>query len=285
MLGKLLKYELKSTSRIMGVLYLTVLVVAAVVGFIARGMILGATQGNAIAVVISGLIYGLLIVALMIVTIVMVLQRFYKNLLKGEGYLMHTLPVPTWMLVASKVISSLIWILLSIAVLFVSIFVLILTGMLGNGLFSVTDIDWASIDWTNIFQVFRESAGEVIMTVVAAIIQIVRIVLLVYTAMAIGAAAKSHKVFYSVLTFIIILIIMGIIGTVTNISFIDMLSGSAAVNETAGGTVGMFFEAGDGLASASYIGILAKQCITDAIYSVVFFFVTTWFLKNKLNLE
>jgi hypothetical protein len=136
MLGKLLKYELKSTSRMMGVLYLAVLVVAAVVGFIARGMILGATQGNAIAVVISGLIYGLLIVALMIVTIVMVLQRFYKNLLKGEGYLMHTLPVPTWMLVASKVISSLIWILLSIAVLFVSIFVLVLTGMLGNGLFS-----------------------------------------------------------------------------------------------------------------------------------------------------
>ena len=281
MLGKLLKYELKSTSRMMGVLYLAVLVVAAVVGFIARGMILGATQGNAIAVVISGLIYGLLIVALMIVTIVMVLQRFYKNLLKGEGYLMHTLPVPTWMLVASKVISSLIWILLSIAVLFISIFVLVLTGMLGNGLFSVTDIDWASIDWTNIFKLFRESAGEVIMSIVAVIIQIVRIVLLVYTAMAIGAAAKSHKVFYCVLTFIIILIIMGIIGTVTNISLIDMLSGSAAVNETAG----MFFEAGDGLASAGYIGILAKQCITDAIYSVVFFFVTTWFLKNKLNLE
>ena len=69
----------------MGVLYLAVLVVAAVVGFIARGMILGATQGNAIAVVISGLIYGLLIVALMIVTIVMVLQRFYKNLLIFYG--------------------------------------------------------------------------------------------------------------------------------------------------------------------------------------------------------
>ena len=84
MLGKLLKYELKSTSRMMGVLYLAVLVVAAVVGFIARGMILGATQGNAIAVVISGLIYGLLIVALMIVTIVMVLQRFIKSAQRGR---------------------------------------------------------------------------------------------------------------------------------------------------------------------------------------------------------
>lgn len=95
MLGKLLKYELKSTSRIMGVLYLALLVVAAVVGFVARGTIWEATQGNAIAVVISGLIYTLLVMALLIITIVMVLQRFYKNLLKEEGYLMHTLPVPT----------------------------------------------------------------------------------------------------------------------------------------------------------------------------------------------
>lgn len=116
MLGKLLKYELKSTSRIMGVLYLALLVVVAVVGFVARGTIWEATQGNAIAVVISGLIYTLLVMALLIITIVMVLQRFYKNLLKEEGYLMHTLPVPTWMLVASKTICSLIWILLSIAV-------------------------------------------------------------------------------------------------------------------------------------------------------------------------
>ena len=102
MLGKLLKYELKSTSRLMGVLYLAVLIVAAIVGFLARGTIWQATQGNAIAVVVSGLIYTLLIMTLMIVTVVMILQRFYKNLLKGEGYLMHTLPVPTWMLVASK---------------------------------------------------------------------------------------------------------------------------------------------------------------------------------------
>ncbi len=88
MLGKLLKYELKSTSRLMGVLYLAVLIVAAIVGFLARGTIWQATQGNAIAVVVSGLIYTLLIMTLMIVTVVMILQRFYKNLLKEhlEGF-------------------------------------------------------------------------------------------------------------------------------------------------------------------------------------------------------
>ena len=174
MLGKLLKYELKSTSRLMGVLYLAVLIVAAIVGFLARGTIWQATQGNAIAVVVSGLIYTLLIMTLMIVTVVMILQRFYKNLLKGEGYLMHTLPVPTWMLVASKTISSLIWVLLSIITLIVSVFVLVLTSVAGSG--NLFALDWCSLPWGDFFKFFQESAGEIILTIVAAVIQIVRII-------------------------------------------------------------------------------------------------------------
>lgn len=250
---------------------------AAIVGFLARGTIWQATQGNAIAVVVSGLIYTLLIMTLMIVTVVMILQRFYKNLLKGEGYLMHTLPVPTWMLVASKTISSLIWVLLSIITLIVSVFVLVLTSVVGSG--NLFALDWCSLPWGDFFKLFQESAGEIILTIVAAVIQIVRIILLVYTAMAIGAAAKRHKVFYSVLTFIVILIIIAIIGTLTSLNLIDMLS---AVDNAG---IGVHADAGKGMVVAGYVKLLAGQCITDAIYSVIFFFVTTWFLKNKLNLE
>ena len=260
MLGKLLKYELKSTSRLMGVLYLAVLIVAAIVGFLARGTIWQATQGNAIAVVVSGLIYTLLIMTLMIVTVVMILQRFYKNLLKGEGYL--------------------IWVLLSIITLIVSVFVLVLTSVAGSG--NLFALDWCSLPWGDFFKFFQESAGEIILTIVAAVIQIVRIILLVYTAMAIGAAAKRHKVFYSVLTFIVILIIIAIIGTLTNFNLIEMLNGSMAVDNAG---IGVPVDAGKGMVVAGYVKLLAGQCITDAIYSVIFFFVTTWFLKNKLNLE
>ena len=266
MLGKLLKYELKSTSRLMGVLYLAVLIVAAIVGFLARGTIWQATQGNAIAVVVSGLIYTLLIMTLMIVT--------------GEGYLMHTLPVPTWMLVASKTISSLIWVLLSIITLIVSVFVLVLTSVAGSG--NLFALDWCSLPWGDFFKFFQESAGEIILTIVTAVIQIVRIILLVYTAMAIGAAAKRHKVFYSVLTFIVILIIIAIIGTLTNFNLIEMLNGSMAVDNAG---IGVHADAGKGMVVAGYVKLLAGQCITDAIYSVIFFFVTTWFLKIKFGVK
>ena len=35
--------------------------------------------------------------------------RFYKNLVRDEGYLMHTLPIPTWKLIMSKFITTYIW--------------------------------------------------------------------------------------------------------------------------------------------------------------------------------
>ena len=141
------------------------------------------------------------------------------------------------------------------------------------------EFDLHNIELTYLFQ---ENAGEIILTIVAAVIQIVRIILLVYTAMAIGAAAKRHKVFYSVLTFIVILIIIAIIGTLTNFNLIEMLNGSMAVDNAG---IGVHADAGKGMVVAGYVKLLAGQCITDAIYSVIFFFVTTWFLKNKLNLE
>ena len=51
-------------------------------------------------VLILALIYMLLVFVMVVVTMVMIVTRFYKNLFSQEGYLMHTLPVPAWQLVA-----------------------------------------------------------------------------------------------------------------------------------------------------------------------------------------
>lgn len=100
MLRKLLKYEFKATGRLIGVIYLAVLAAAIVTGIIGRFS--DATIDNPIAFMIFVAIYAILIVALIVVTILMIIERFYKNMLTGEGYLMHTLPVPTWMHVGAK---------------------------------------------------------------------------------------------------------------------------------------------------------------------------------------
>ena len=47
-------------------------------------------------------------VAMVLVSFIFVITRFYKGLLGDEGYLMHTLPVRSWQLVLSKLVCALV---------------------------------------------------------------------------------------------------------------------------------------------------------------------------------
>lgn len=106
MLGKLMKYEFNSMGRIFLPIYVTLLIIAAV----NRVFRIGNLE---VGFAISALILVLLFIGLGCVTIIEIIQRFNKNLLKDEGYLMFTLPVTSTQLIMSKLIISFVWTLLS----------------------------------------------------------------------------------------------------------------------------------------------------------------------------
>lgn len=64
-------------------------------------------------------------IAVIVGSIIYVIALFRNNLLKDEGYFMHTLPVPAWQLYVSKLVTGTVWIV-------VSIVVVILAYMLGS---------------------------------------------------------------------------------------------------------------------------------------------------------
>ena len=87
MLTKLLKHEFRATARIMGPLYLVLLAVALGFNFSARLM----DSGNFVLNMLAALVvmaYVVAITAVFIVAFILMLQRFYKNLLGDEGYIM-----------------------------------------------------------------------------------------------------------------------------------------------------------------------------------------------------
>ena len=129
MLGKLLKYEFRATGRVMlpslGVL--TVLVLLANLSVCLLG------QTGALLTVLLVLVLILAVIAVIaaeIIPLVLMIQRFHRNLLSNEGYLMHTLPVNVHSLVWSKLIVSLVWLLAANLVLFLlgSLSALFLSG-------------------------------------------------------------------------------------------------------------------------------------------------------------
>ena len=114
MLKQLLKYEFKATKSLYFGLYLALALLSVVLGVSFR-------QENARAhstsfqnlEVILMVLYLSVIFAIAVLCFVSTVQRFYKNLLGREGYLMHTLPVTETQLILSKLITSMVWVLCS----------------------------------------------------------------------------------------------------------------------------------------------------------------------------
>ncbi|MDR0377171.1 MAG: hypothetical protein LBH70_05195 [Spirochaetaceae bacterium] len=117
MLGKLLRYEFKALLRIMPALYLALQAPALAAGI--NSLRLGFSpattdileQGRITSVLYT--IWPMMFSALIVVNLALVILRFRDNFLKDEGYLMFTLPVPTWQLVASKATAALCTFLLT----------------------------------------------------------------------------------------------------------------------------------------------------------------------------
>lgn len=123
MLGKLLKYEWKATARIFVPFYLAIVVFA----LINRIFISLNVTGGWMSFVagLSGAAYAIAIAATLALTLFIIIQRFYKNLLGDEGYLMFTLPVKTWHNITSKLLIAVLWQLVSAVVVLSSVFVMV----------------------------------------------------------------------------------------------------------------------------------------------------------------
>ena len=224
MLGKLLKHEFRATGRtmlpVLGVLAALVLVTNLFVRF--GDQLISRYQLAAVlfALIVAAAVFG--VIAAEVMAIVVMVQRFYKNLLGDEGYLMHTLPVNVHELVWSKLIVSLVWILATNLVIFLL------------GLASVVNL--ADLSVGQIMAGFpsaediRQAMAELGITRMDLWLLILEVILMVlcgglitclhfYAAMSLGHIFTQNKVLMSVVFFIGINFLFntlsGILGTVS----------------------------------------------------------------------
>ncbi len=106
MLGKLLKHEFKQSARSVMLIYASA---AAVILFVFFGML---TKITWIGIVGSIVLYIVALVGI-VMTLVSVIKNFYDTLYSNQGYLSFTLPVKCSNLLLSKVLVSMVWIILS----------------------------------------------------------------------------------------------------------------------------------------------------------------------------
>lgn len=271
MLKNLLKYEFKATSRTYGGLYLIWVLVALVMGISMRGEVWNG-NGNDLWSYLM-LAYTIITVAVVVLCAMTIINRFTKNLLGREGYLMHTLPVSENQLIASKLISSMVWVVLSAIV---GVLSLVMTSV-GICAFRKPEIiiegKTVAVGWGEILKIYAPKLqnisihfwGELLWFLIFGLVDIAVFILCVYASCMIGHQFKKHSTVASILTFFLLQIVQGrlrIERTSYVVGAVSALPQTYSVNRN------------------TIIALL----VTIA-FGVAYYAITSWLMKNKLDLE
>jgi hypothetical protein len=276
MLGKLLKHEFRATGRIMLPLMGALLALALMANLSIRGLTgnLADVPALKILFILILVFFGMGIVAIAVMALVVMISRFYRNLLKSEGYLMFTLPVSVHELIWSKLIVSLVWFFAT------TLFVFIIMSLTALNL-SGTNLEMIFVNfpsWSEILQKLEElgirSALSKLMfwVVIAMILGAIVSCLHFYGAMALGHMFSKSKVLLSVVFFILISFAFNIMEMSIGLSGIKMEANSFDMHT-----------AGEGIRFASHIFMQASMM--EVVQAAVLYLATALGLKRGLNLE
>lgn len=280
MLSKLLKYEFKATGRIYGGLYLAILAAAALLGAFFRFPALASD----FPIVVVTTVYLMLCVAIAVITALTIIQRFTRNLLGRESYLMHTLPVTPAQLILSKLISSMVWLLCSILVIALSLGVFFLCGMLNvNGIFS----DWAGAvrDFRQLADILQRvlnvSGFMLLLTAIEWLATLVCSILCLYTACMIGHQFKQHFALVGIAAFVGLNVVQNRLVALLPYNS-DNAMGLNLVFSTSASDGSLVYTVSG---NKAYVWAVLAALAVDLVVCAVYFAATNWMMKNKLNLE
>ncbi|MGN1014731.1 MAG: hypothetical protein ACI4PM_05180 [Butyricicoccus sp.] len=271
MLTKLIAQEFRATRRV----YLPAFLAIAVLSVL--NAILFATVWNSETFSVpAGLIFTLYIFALFavwVLALVYTIQRFSKNLLSDEGYLMFTLPVKPSQLIWSKAITSLVWIVLTAILCCLSLFLIFTPAMAASSDGSVGFLRLFQVLGYMLSEMWKQFGVHVILvaveTLIACIVTILAFCMKIYACLSTGNLFNRHRtawafgayVLFSIIVQAVMMIATSINSSYSIISLPDLPLTSCV--------------------ELSLISMIVLQIVLGAIYYVI----TNVILSRHLNLQ
>ncbi|MBC3515080.1 hypothetical protein H8K20_01570 [Neobittarella massiliensis] len=266
MLGKLIKHEFKATSRI----YLPMFGAVLLLTLVSKGLLVLQSQISFMDTLagLSIILYVCVLIAVFVVGFVVMIQRFYKNLLGDEGYLMNTLPVSPASHIWSKFITATVWSIATVAVVLLSILILVwnreVLATIGHLLHQLV---WM---FEQVYQ--AKLLPLVIETIIAMLVGLVSGGFMVYCAIAIGHQVRGHRLLGSIGAYVVLYMTTQILST-----------GVIMVLGIAMGGLDMLNAA---IPPINFLhGLMLSTIGLSAVIGVACFIATNYLLKHKLNLE
>ena len=217
-------------------------------------------------------VYVIVCVVLFIVSIVFVILYFRRSMLKDEGYLTHTLPVPVWLIYVCKLISGYIIYLVNFVVIVVSVCIAI-----------------ARVDW--IWRV-PESINEQLnvlgykgsfctLIIILIILSGIYMYAMFFFCMCMGYTANGNRDAFSFVTYIAVYIVGQILNVI--VLLLTPIKGNGNMFEemikesVTGSDVAFTFE--------EFGHIMTGSVVVSVVMFIAFVVASIYILDKKLNLE
>lgn len=267
MLGKVMKFDLKATSRFFlpmyaGLIILTLLnKLSMEFMFDTSNRLLNSLSGIAIG------FYALGLFAVFILTQVFIVWHFYKNLTGDEGYLMFTLPVKPSTHVNAKLLTAIIWSVSTVVLVIASFFVLA-SGHGVSEFFQELFKLLQDITHTQYSVEFYIIAAEII---VLMIIGLFSSPLHYFCCIALGHLFGKHRIAGAVVSYIGIQVVLQIVSSIFMVLF-----GLSNVNVSINNFYDFFHV---------FNGYMVFSLIFSLLTTGIFYLLSTYIFTWKLNLE
>ncbi len=281
-MGKLMKYDLRAAMKLFIPLWLGTLVLSIVNSFTLQKStaVISPSQvdlnfGRDALEWISGLVmfaYIMAIMAVVIITLIYVVMRFYQSMVKDEAYLTFTLPVTIDQILWGKAFTALILLAISGVVCVLSLVILMLP----------------EIEFKHMVGFFRELLKMMteyentldvilicVMLVILAIVSGFSSVFHIYLSMGFGQLAKKRKIGASVLSYVGINIAVGFVSGNLIAPLFRLWAGDSTLF-----TVPEWMNQWQMV----WLSLLAVTAAT-AILTAIYYFPTRYIFTRKLNLE
>lgn len=267
MLGKLMKYEFRATAIYFLPIYVVLVLVSGlryVVSLISQKFSNGFSAFSGFSL---SAIYLLLALGLAITTFIVIIIRFYKNLLGTEGYLMFTLPVSVEQNILAKLIPSVVWFFGSCVL-----------GMLTIA--PAMGLRFNDNPFTMFTGIRLGDVPEILLAVLMVIGSIAGTFLFYYLCMCIGQMFNSHRFLASAGAYIVIQMVLQILG----IAFIWICASSFS-SQAFVAWLSNAFASLDNIPSGSliYLFLIAANILSYGIAAALFF-IDSAILRKRLNL-
>ena len=219
----------------------------------------------------STVVYCITIIVCMVMTAIFCITRFYKNLFTSEGYLSFTLPVTTANHLLTKLITALLFSLVSLAVIFISFFIF----MFGDAFTEITK----TVSYLS-GRAFNEIGLHYIFYVIEIILLVIVVCaaqyLLFYACISVGQIARKNRILAAFGVYFGYYFATQMLGTIfiivvtVNNSFFEKIYNYIVLN----------------LSGYAFLHIiLCSALIFELLLGCLYYAVSHHMIKKKLNLE